>query len=505
MKSSPRRASVSPVFLLTLLAAGFSLLLLAPLPPSASHSVGDGMRATPKTGNRDYLSRAAAPLAALDEKDYTPHLLAATYYSFKDGLRAALMLNNKGPHPLPVQVTIFGSGGERLDVPAVTVEGNSFRELDLAEQAGANPAFSEGSVQVFYRGHDLMLGAQVYLEDAGRSLVFEEKLLELDDSFASQRLESVWWLPSHKCEARLAVSNTGDAPLNVTAVVEGSRPKQKEAVTLALAPHETRAVDVLRDLVGTPGGQLMEAGGVSLSHDGAPGALVARLLIQDRGAGYSSWARFVDPRKGKSEKLHGAGLRVGSFAGERLTPAAVARNVGGAEAVVSGRVPYTLADGQTGVVALPELRLTPGEAKAFDLDKALRRGGVEQAAAAGLEFEHTGAAGSVVLSAQSVSESRNHVFHVPLWDIEAQKSSTGGYPWKVGGDISTVAYVKNVTDREQRYTWQLRHEGGTYSLGLRSIGPHETHAIDTRDLRDRQVRDEKGRTIPLDATRGQIH
>lgn len=98
------------------------------------------------------------------------------------------MLNNKGPHPLPVQATIYGSGGERLDVPAITVEGNSFCELDLGELAGANPAFAEGSVQVFYRSHDLMLGAQVYLEDARRGLVFEEKLLELDGSFASPRI-----------------------------------------------------------------------------------------------------------------------------------------------------------------------------------------------------------------------------------------------------------------------------------------------------------------------------
>lgn len=141
-------------------------------------------------------------------------------------------------------------------------------------------------------------------------------------------------------------------------------------------------------------------------------------------------------------------MRLGSVAGEQLTPVVVARNVGDAETTITGRVPYTLKDGSAGVVELPALRLAPGEADTIELTAALARSHVERnVATAGLEFEHTGAPGSVLMSAQSVSQSLNQVFQVPLWDIEAQRSATGGYPWKVEGDTSTVVYIKNVTDR----------------------------------------------------------
>lgn len=120
-------------------------------------------------------------------------------------------------------------------------------------------------------------------------------------------------------------------------------------------------------MVGSRGGTLARAGGVSLTHSGAGGALLARLYVEDAKKGYSSWARFTDPAKGRSTTYQGAGLRLGSVAGERLTPVVVARNVGETETTISGRIPYTLKDGSTGVVQIPPLRLAPGEADTVDL------------------------------------------------------------------------------------------------------------------------------------------
>ena len=60
-----------------------------------------------------------------------PHLLAGSYYSMRGGLKATLLLNNKGPRPLEVRPTLFSLAGERLDIQPVIVEGNSFRMIDL--------------------------------------------------------------------------------------------------------------------------------------------------------------------------------------------------------------------------------------------------------------------------------------------------------------------------------------------------------------------------------------
>lgn len=72
-------------------------------------------------------------------------------------------------------------------------------------------------------------------------------------------------------------------------------------------------------------------------------------------------------------------------------------------------------------------------------------------------------------------------------DPEAHHSSTGGYPWFIEGDSATVIYLKNTTDRPQRYTLELDFAGGIYALGLKTVAPRQTVTLDVRALRDRQV------------------
>ncbi len=201
----------------------------------------------------------------------TPHVLAAAYYRTGDDLRTTLMLNNKSPYPAKAQPTLFSLSGERLDLAPVTVAANSFSEIDLREQIGANEAFRQGSLQVLYHGQDLMMGSQVKMIDAARSLVFDEQLVEPAAMFASTRLEGVWWLPSPHSEMRLALSNTTDAPLTVTARVGGIEPPQREPLTLTLSPHETRLFELPQDMDGHHDGTLSRIGGVSLEHTGKPG------------------------------------------------------------------------------------------------------------------------------------------------------------------------------------------------------------------------------------------
>lgn len=434
-----------------------------------------------------------------------PHLLAASYYSLNHGFTATLMLNNKGPKPIEVKPTLFSLDGQRLELQSITVEGMSFREVNMRDFGIAGTAFQEGSLQLFHRGKDLVLGAQVKMVDMRRSLIYEEKLLEVQTEVGQQRLEGVWWLPSRRGEVKLVLSNTGDAPLSVAATVDGSAPKQKDAFTLTLSAHETRVIDAQQDVVGKRGGALAEVGGITLEHTGDAGALLARVLMQDAAAGYSVSARFYDPQKGKSTKLHGAGLRLGSVAGKQLTPVVVARNVGGSRTTVTGRIPYTRADGSDGTASLPDLRLAPGEAGVVDVKSALQQNGIEGGvASAGLEFEYTNEPGSVIMLAQSVSKDGDHAFTVPMWDILAQRSSTGGYPWKIEDGTTTLAYIKNVTDEPQKYVLSILFEGGAYTTGLNTVEPGQTRVIDVRALRDGQIPNEQGVKIPPAATRGQI-
>ena len=78
------------------------------------------------------------------EGDDRPHVLAASYYSFRDDFAPDLLLNNKGPRPLEVRPTLFSTRGERYDVAPVTVEANSFRMVRTPEPTPS--ASAEGMV-----------------------------------------------------------------------------------------------------------------------------------------------------------------------------------------------------------------------------------------------------------------------------------------------------------------------------------------------------------------------
>jgi hypothetical protein len=429
-----------------------------------------------------------------------PHRLAGTFYSLRDGLSAVLMLNNKGALPLEVTPTLFSAAGERLDLEPVTIAATSFRHINLREWAArGGPAFEEGSIQLFHKGRDLILGAQIYLTDEARSLSFEEKLSEITSGEGPTRQEAVWWLPSPRAGVRLALSNATDAPLSVTARFASARPGRQGSATLALGPYETRVINPSDYHSGWPHG----LGAVTVEHAG--GVLLARAMVEDAASGFSTAVQFTAPAKGKSSRFEGAGLRLNGPAGERLDTVVVARNVGAEPVVVTGRVPYAAADGRTGVAEIAAVRLGPGELARVDVARALKQARVPaRIESAGLAFEHKGAPGSVLMAAHSMSADGNHVYRVPLWDPLGQRSPTGGYPWYVEGGSSTMVYLKNITEREQQYTANVLYDGGVYSFGLRTVAPGQTVTLDLRALRDGQVPDARGNTIPADVSRGQF-
>jgi len=431
-----------------------------------------------------------------------PHTMVASNYSLQGNLKSSISVNNKGLVSLEVKPTLFSLSGERLDVPPVTVDATSFQVFDLAEWAApGGPAFRQGSLQLFYRGKDLLLGAQVKITDSNSSLIFDEQLTELS-SIISSRLEGLWWIPSRNSQVSIAISNTTDSTVIAALSVNGTVPKQEGPKELIFGPHQTILLDPAQDLSDKPA-VLLEAGGISISHSGEPGALIARAMIQDASKGFSSVVQLSDPKKRKSSILHGAGLRWGEIAGEALIPVVVARNISTAAAILRGRIPYTRSDGRMALMPLREIHLRPGEVKAWEITevKGLNRAGVQSA---GLEIAYNTEPGSVIVSALSVSKSSNHVFQLPMLDMAAQKSSTGVYPFYLYGSSSTVVHIKNTTGVEQSYIAHLNYESGKYIMGVKSIAPGETVTIDIHALRDNQVPDADGRTIPQDITHGQV-
>lgn len=379
------------------------------------------------------------------------------------------------------------------------------RFINLRDWASiGGESFRSGNIKLFHVGKDLVLGAQIYLTNEAYSLTFEEKLTELG-KFDSRRQEAVWVMPTKQTKAQVVLSNTTDAPLSLTAKLSKNPNSGGTPQTFQLAAHETKVLDLREDF--TNGRQFANAAivGLSLEHCEVKDALLARVMVGDITKGYSNVVQFSNPAGGKSSEYQGVGFQIEDVAGQHLTPIIVAKNVGTSTATIVGRIPYTRIDGTRGTINLPQKQLSAGEMGLLDTRRIVTRVQQEQIKVASLEVEYNTTPGSVIAAAHSVSADGNQVFRVPLWDPLGQRSPTGGYPWRIEETSVTETYIKNITEQEQDYVAFLHCEnGGIYMIGLKPIAGHETVHIDVKKLRDEQIPDEQGRTIPLSVSSGQL-
>jgi len=349
------------------------------------------------------------------------------------------------------------------------------------------------------------MGAQVLVQDLDRGLQLDEQLSYAGYSYVN-RLEGLWWRPNPQAQMSIVMKNVSDEPIEVRGLVKGpdrgGRPEGGLS-RFRLNPHEQRMVSFDGD-----GGERLRAGdtagGVTLEFDGPYGALLARLLVEDARSGYSASLALSPVSGAKISTYHGGGLRRSS-GDVPLLPVLLARNLGDTSSVVTGRLVFNRADGTVDRIELPQQTLEAGETALMDARTAW---GIVQEQAGdegiGVEFEYTSAPGSVLMSAGLVSGDRNLVFRVPLIDPETPKSSTGGYPWFADDARTTTVFLKNTTTTTVIYLLQVSYEGGVYAPGIKEIEPGQTLALDVRQLRDAQVPDAFGHTIPSNAQRGQV-
>jgi hypothetical protein len=435
----------------------------------------------------------------------TPHNLVGAYYTLENGTDARLLLNNKGNIQLEVQPVLYNLQGQELSLPPVTVESQSFRFINLQDWASlGGESFRSGNIKLFHVGKDLVLGSQIYLTQEASSLSFEEKLAELG-KFDSRRQEAVWATPSPQAKASLVLTNTTNAPLSVTAKLAKHPQTVGSPQVFQLGAHETKILDLQQDFV--DGNQFSNAPvvGLSLAHSAAKDALLARIMLDDAAKGFSNIVQFSNPQGGKSSEYQGVGFQIEDIDELKFNPTIVARNVGNADSTVTIRVPYTRIDGTRGTIVLPPKQLSGGELAAINTQNIVTRVRQEQIKVASLEVEYSTAPGSVIVAAHSVSKDGSQVFRVPMWDPLGQRSPTGGYPWRIEGTSVTETYIKNISDLEQDYVaFLLWENGGIYMLGLKPIAARETIHIDVKRLRDEQIPDEQGRTIPPAVSSGQL-
>jgi hypothetical protein len=426
-----------------------------------------------------------------------PRRMIGTYYTTEDNFESTLVLNNKGPHQIMVTPILHSKNGRTFTASPVAVGGQSSSEVDLNLLASvAGQQFRSGSFEFTYEGRLLEVGGGLRIVNVEKSLIFDEQMLEPGLKFPSSQFEAVYAVPFEDSQVRVIVTNTTAQPIIVNGDAIFAGANGHHPIQSRLGPYETQVVNLPHGLV-----KKASAGAVSLNHDGGKGALLAMIHLQEADRGYSESVNFTGPG-GKTAERHGAGLRLGRVNNDPLRPVIAVRNIGGGATTVTATVPYSKQNGDTGVITLPQVSLEPGEIKLLDASNPqLMR---NDFATAGLEIKYSGAPGSVIASASSVSQSGNQVFAVPMKDPKIGLSSSGGYPWFIKETSSTVVFIKNVTDEPQQFMLNIIYPGDQWRSDIRILDAGQTFALDVRKLRDSQEKGMDGKVIPLGATSGHV-
>jgi len=451
------------------------------------------------------------------------HVLSFAYYSIKGDWDSTLTLNNSSVGELAAIVTLYSLDGEALKVPAITVQPLSNIAVSLSElivRADNRGQFLEGSLDLRFNSTDSMaLAPQLTVADANHGLSFD---MEPPMMLMSSTLEGLWWSLDKETSGEVMLSNTTDRNLDVLLNVEW-RGNVIPSSPLGLAAHQTAVLEIeklLKDLNIKAEG--IERGGLSISHNGLPGALIAHGVIQNKDARFASNLPFVDPSLQKNSVLNGTGLLLGRPAsGTALrdrsffTPRLALKNALSTSQTAIITVNYTT-DGVLHTRRLSPVSLAPHEVRMADLSVLMSEVRNKPVSAAGVKIESTGAPGSLVAALSSVEGSQNTdgsqkngeplniEVDVPLVSRSERSGEGGNHPFRLGKSFRSVAYLTNITQKPTKVAVIIFHEAGMFTPELISVGAGGTVAIDLLELRDSQAKDIQDRTLPVSLTEGQF-
>ncbi len=466
----------------------------------------------------------ARPAARAATQTGPEHVLSFAYYSLKGDWDSTLTLNNSSVGELAATVTLYSLDGEALKVPTMRVQPLSNIAVSLSDlivRAHKRGQFQEGSLEVRFNSSDSMaLAPQLTVADANHGLSFD---MEPPMMLMSSTLEGLWWSLDKKTSGEVMLSNTTDRNLDVLLNVEW-RGNVIPSSPVALSAHQTTVLEIeklLKDLHIKAEG--IERGGLSISHNGLPGALIAHGVIQNKDARFASNLPFVDPSLQKNSILNGTGLMLarpasGSALPEAsfFTPKLALKNALSTSQTATVTVNYTT-DGVLRSRRLSPVSLAPHEVRMADFSVLMSEVRNRPISAAGVKIESTGAPGSLVAALSSVGGSQNAddgsqkggpsqniEVDVPLVSRSERSGEGGNHPFRLDEGFRSVAYLTNTTQKPTKVAVIIFHEAGMFTPELISVAAGGTVAIDLLELRDSQAKDIQDRTLPLSLSRGQF-
>lgn len=423
--------------------------------------------------------------------------------------------------PVTVKPVLYLSNGVAYPLPPVILEPSGVAVVSindaLAQQGLAPYATLSGYVEVDYSWPWDPLCVTVSNVDTQHSLIFTYGLAASmpatpkihgvhSDQPAPQTVEGVWWRQEPSVTGFVALSNTTAQQLDTSVSVSGSGVNALGGHDVTISPHGTKLVELpeIQSAVDP-------TGGLEITYQGAPGALVISGGLEDQASGYSANLPFhsapASSAKSSVRDYSELGLMTGaadpmmSFpSGTFFTPYSVVRNISDAPISITPTL-WWMSGGDPHSTQLGKLTLAPLQSMNLNLPTLLAEAGLmNYTGSFNLAFQAQGKAGALLMAGGSVDRSNTYVFEVAP---RAVKESTAKAlsDWSTANGDDTMVTLWNPADEAQDFVFSLYYSGGHYDLPIH-LEPRATRVFNISEVIQNQIPDAEGNTIPLSIHQG---
>jgi hypothetical protein len=450
------------------------------------------------------------------------HEQVVSFWTSEGGWHSELQLrNNLRDKSLVITPVLRSATGDETALPAITVNPQEVRTLNLNEAIGDNAPHltgSYGSLLLRYHSPYLQnLHAALMIHDTGHPIAFHIDATgnELDEFEGASR-EGIWWLPSDEVKDILIVTNEGRRPLEATLTLFDAQGKESTQ-KIQIGARQVNRYSV-RELI-AKGGLSGRYGGIrvqALSHAGALDTLHA---IYDESAGFSALLKMFDhdPKAPLSQRdfartsvwtmrapmlaLSDPDPALNFPSGTQLKPRIVIRNTTGTVATVRLQFHWRKAD-VTGKVMGPTLLLRPYETRQIDVTS--------------LQSDHTlpsdanwtsvylmtnGRPDEVMAVAASYDETLRYGAQTPFSDQLAHQWEGG--QWEYDSMHDSIITAGNGRSIPTQAAFTLFYNQGLDKYELeQTLQPDDQMWIDVGKLIRDRVPDKNGKVLPTDLRTG---
>jgi hypothetical protein len=411
-----------------------------------------------------------APLTQLDESSGTE-----------------INLNCRSAHALEVTPTFYTKNGDAFTGDTFEMGPAEVKTVDLKTLMPRNirNRHDLGGMTLGHEGGLMEMWGQLRLLRVGGGDSTDITFVNIADKRSDVR-DAVWAVPEHG-STEIAIGNLG--PNTVTAKLQFSDGEHQEVKVRSFG---TELVRRHRGQSGT-----VEAEGVRITSADGSGDLIPTGVVL--GSHFSSSIRFYDTKMVAQQNLYATNFRL-----HQVSTKIVLRNTGEQGVIATPRLRPAQGN-PNDFIDLSAITLAPHEIRSVSLDPISRRTQSRpDFDSVSIEVMNSGTNGSLIAALNGVDDSSGMSYDVPLRDSGGSRNLSGAYPWRLDGDVSTIVSITNAATVEAQFVVQINYPGGPYLLDPRKLPVGDTATFDLRKIRDQQIPDRMGHTIPRSVEGGQF-